>query len=170
LFDDARELVERRDLLVPDVNIVGMFCWTERTRDVVVGSSMRCAQDAGAFSPTSTAAVVTVVRSQPSATYASIAFAPFTHHYLRASNKRNGALTLCLADGDDQDLLTEGCADWGQVVLAAARPADAAVTFATSDLAVAIHSSDDREMPTRDGVATDDVVLVDGLEFVERPD
>jgi hypothetical protein len=167
-FDDARELREWEGLILPGDSVYGSFCWTEGVRNRSAGSALRCAQERDAPSTTARPGIVTIVPAQLALTSSSFVFAPLTHHWLRSRNERNGALELCLQDGEDPDLQTEGCSEWGRVLLEAARPAGIAVAWPGADLAVVVHSSDDRRIPRHGGFATDDILLVDGFENVDR--
>ena len=93
-----------------------------------------------------------------------LAFQQGTNTLYVIEDRANGSVFACLPDGNDRDLLSDGCTRIASVIDSTGKPTGFLFTADGSTAYLALQHSKDKHMPLVDGFRTDDILIITGFK------
>jgi len=92
---------------------------------------------------------------------------PVTGDIYGIEDHKNGDIWACLKDGADKDIKTDGCVRLLSVKDQSAEPTGFIFSADGSKAYLSIQHSDDTDMPLVDDYKTDDIIVIEGFDFIK---
>ncbi len=149
------------------------FCWTNTGNESSEHyGEIMCAVDTdpiNAINDGKTTIVNRFVEGNPDFTSVdSLEIHPVTGDIYGIEDHKNGDVWACLKDGADKDIKTDGCVRLLAVKDQSAEPTGFIFSPDGSKAYLSIQHSDDTDMPLVDGYRTDDIVVIEGFDTIQK--
>jgi len=146
------------------------FCWTNTgNKQAANFGEVMCALDSHPELADTSRATVTVQRfiegDQQFNSVDNLAFQPVTGNLYVLEDDQHGGIYACLPDGQDRDLMSDGCIHVMTVLDPTAEPTGFAFTGDGTTAYLSIQHSKDNGMPMVDDYPTDDILRITGFRL-----